>query len=66
MTWIDFFRLLNQRINNSSSLKEFSWNEPMFVYDLNSKKEYPISIVEVLGEESITITIDTKGVSNNE
>jgi hypothetical protein len=68
ITWADLFYILSKKANDISSVGVFNWQEEIIIYDTNIGNEYPIAIVEAIGDQSLTITINTNepiGVTNN-
>jgi len=60
ITWADLFYVLSKKASDISVVGIFDWQEEIIIYDTNTGKEYSIALVEAIGDESLTITINTE------
>lgn len=68
ITWADLFYVLSKKANDISNIGVFNWQEEIIIYDTNSGEEYPVALVEAIGDQSLTITINSSepiGATNN-
>ncbi len=68
ITWADLFYKLSQKANDITSIGIFDWQQEITIYDTNSGNEYSIALVEAIGDETLTITINGEepiGANNN-
>jgi hypothetical protein len=40
MTWLDLYKFLYSKANDSSSFGQFDWNSPVIVHDASTGDEY--------------------------